>query len=1023
MSETQEAFFVYAHILINALGFHRKLDVCLVDKLSADEFRIGAVVKKVTLEKKADDLYFHWNQSWTESGNPGEVNIQSRESSPDALIRFGDFIYNSDNGSLIYLVGEAEPLYKHKLDHHEAWKIKKQYERTRKLNYESPLEIVNNINWEIHIDGNAFQIVREFEDEGFCGFDLNPGFATFFAILKDGFQVSLDQDIESLISQRKNMRRTFDQKALKHSGFSFFAIYLYLNFKLFKEDLRGNPLSETHFKNYFLNEVGALLSVVVAEGLEPLPLDEICSKPVIDKIFKICDDLFEDFETGFLEENLFIPGRMVEVQQPKRPFLIFIYYYLLSLIEGHGTALFKRSKSKVDEAFLFASAKTLCFESKETLQKVLPQLSKYPVPGGKNFLATPLVQLSAYGFDLWVNGQKIETMSEAFTPEISLIDDGDWFALNPQIFFNAEEVDLAHFHMDFAKGLVIYKDKYYLLNPKTLPSWRRLQKFWEKLKGSKDKKALNTQKHLPLPKHEVLELLSLWASGVKVKGGAHWDRIVQFYKNLDKSADNFELPAKLQVELKHYQLQGVRWIRDLYELGLGGVLADEMGLGKTVQSLVFLEYLRQKDDFGNCLIVVPTSLTYNWYSEAQKFMPDLPILNFDPRDRDGATKFFEDNKGGVLIATYGLLVEHTEWFENQNWKVVYFDEAQNLKNISAQRTTAARKLKVKFKLCLTGTPMENHFGEFYSLIDLVLPGSLGDYSNYRQSFETKNVTLDSIADLKLKTKPLLLRRTKEHLLKDLPAKTEFVTKISFDEKQKKIYRDIATSYNEQVQSVIQTKGESKAQLEMLTALLRLRQVCSYPGAVPGVKYDDVPPKLSVLFDSLESILESGHSALIFTQFLPTLHCIHRELQAKGVKVYCIHGALNRQQREDVLKKFSENSDAAVLVMTLKTGGVGLNLTKASYVFHIEPWWNPAVENQATDRAHRLGQEKSVQVFRYIMQDSVEDKIEVLKKRKQGLFNQMFVDQSFNEVEGAAEVQLPSSSALSRSDFDFLLGLN
>jgi len=313
--------------------------------------------------------------------------------------------------------------------------------------------------------------------------------------------------------------------------------------------------------------------------------------------------------------------------------------------------------------------------------------------------------------------------------------------------------------------------------------------------------------------------------------------------------------------------------------------------------------------------------------------------------------------------------------------------------------------------------MENHYGEFYSLVDILVPGSLGRIEDFRRQFvNTDMVTREEMEDLKLKIKPLLLRRTKKEILDQLPEKQETKVSIAFEDRQKEIYRDIALSYNQRVQETMAVQGEASVQLQMLTALLRLRQACSDPAALPNVRYDKVPPKLETLLDSLKEIVESGESALVFTQFLQTLQHTAELLNEAGIPVFVLHGGIPTKQRQKILAEFTKTPGGAVLVMTLKTGGVGLNLTKASYVFHLEPWWNPSVENQATDRAHRLGQSKAVQVFRYIMHESLEEKIELLKGRKEKKFESLFANTESVKDVGAG------SAALSKQDFDFLLGI-
>jgi len=320
--------------------------------------------------------------------------------------------------------------------------------------------------------------------------------------------------------------------------------------------------------------------------------------------------------------------------------------------------------------------------------------------------------------------------------------------------------------------------------------------------------------------------------------------------------------------------------------------------------------------------------------------------------------------------------------------------------------------------------LENHLGEFYSLLDLAVPGCLGEFDQFRQTYvNPSSILLADIEYLKLKSRPLVLRRTKNEILSELPEKQESRVVLPFEEKQKKIYRDIAISYNEKIQQAIAEQGESKCQLQMLTALLRLRQACSDPGALPGVKYNKTPPKLESLLESLSEIVDAGESALVFTQFLHTMERVSSALRDAGLPTFVLHGGLSRSQREDALQQFHVTKGGGVLVMTLKTGGVGLNLTKASYVFHLEPWWNPAVENQATDRAHRIGQKRAVQVYRYIMHDSVEEKIESLKSQKQQRFDIMFTESEMPDakVDDQQASRISSHGThLSKDDFSFLL---
>jgi superfamily II DNA or RNA helicase len=593
----------------------------------------------------------------------------------------------------------------------------------------------------------------------------------------------------------------------------------------------------------------------------------------------------------------------------------------------------------------------------------------------------------------------------------------DWFELHPRLFFRGIEVDPLNLASWQEHGVLDHQGKLYYISEKNLPSIKRLENFWKRLKMGRGSSAFkNKQKYYQLPRSEVLELLALRSSGATFNENPEFNEICTFYDGLGKPRPPLTLPDTLPIALKPYQHIGVQWLYDLYRLRLGAILADDMGLGKTPQTIAFLELLRTENLMSHVLIVVPPSLVFNWKSEFERFAPQVSLYCFDSRNKEKLHEYLQDYPQGIVICTYGLLVEHIDFFEQLAWNIVIFDEAQNLKNIVSRRSEASRKIQAKFKICLTGTPLENHMGEFYSLLDLVVPGCLGDYGSFRDRYVNPDVVLqEDIQFLRLKTRPLVLRRTKGDILSELPEKMESTVKLNFEKRQEKIYRDIALSGNQKIKDLIEQKGASRTQLEMLAALLRLRQVCSDPAGLPGVGYSLEPPKISVLKEALAEITQKGESALVFTQFLATFHRVEKVLKKQGISVFSMSGGTSTRERERVLKRFQEETQGAVLLMTLKTGGVGLNLIKASYVFHLEPWWNPAAENQATDRAHRMGQKRSVQVFRYLMQDSVEEKIQTLKGRKQATF-----DALFSQEEAIQSVDKQSGSLLTQADFEYLI---
>ena len=501
--------------------------------------------------------------------------------------------------------------------------------------------------------------------------------------------------------------------------------------------------------------------------------------------------------------------------------------------------------------------------------------------------------------------------------------------------------------------------------------------------------------------------------------------------------------SKSNLPLLPYQKIGLQWLIDLYELQLGGILADDMGLGKTIQAIALLDHLHNSKNLNHCLIIVPTSLIYNWQTEIQKFSPQLPFTIFESKvnvvSNSSDTNELANSIGSskIIIASYGQLLHNSSWFEQVNWNIVIFDEAQNLKNLVSQRTAAARKLKSHMKIALTGTPMENHYGEFYSLVDLVTPGALGDYDHFKKTFQINQKASErdyfdprNIDFLKLKTKPIILRRKKSDILNELPEKNEADILLNFDKKQKKLYRDIAIACNSSVLSAIDNKGVARAQIEMLSALLKLRKICTSPKLIPGMNYNGDSPKIERCIEMVEELVENNVSVLIFTTFITTIDLIAEKLKNLNIKYSIVNGKTSRSDRTEILEDFNISTSPIILLMTLKTGGVGLNLTRARYVVHLEPWWNPAVENQATDRVHRMGQDKSVYVYRLLMNHSVEEKIQILKNRKGKLFNSLFENDesaSFHDEkalqDGLQSTEVQNSklgSRITQEDFQYLL---
>jgi superfamily II DNA or RNA helicase len=906
-------------------------------------------------------------------------------------------------------------------------------------------------------------------------------FDSIVRVLSGGLQNAHGVDAEKLKSRRRDSRRANDLKVLRHKGLGYYFVYRSLSFIVENSDaVMSNQIQPNDIKKLLDNIFSEMGNIIRTHSgwdtqKHQKSLTEICSKQLIAGL----GETFHIWlERAITPKSMYGPSALYSIYGLSFSGYRLVLAQLNELLKISNGELFLRPAKVyfVPPKFDWVKANARTQELKqngisipfsdselapqwspewfddesrdstiEISSQILLEGDQTPVQGftSYSYVDPKLAALPDYRpwlelatdkkTSVWVDGKPLQMLTSEMLQASLVVGAGDpksegdssqndhgaidWFALNPQFFFNGKEVQVSD--LRFHDGRVIeHENRLYVIDEKKqLPSLRALNWFWQKLAAKHTGKSNSTKERgfLHIPKNETLELLALRASGVSVTGDNTWNEICNFYDQLNQPRTALDLGNDFRGDLKVYQDTGVQWLNDLYQLKMGGILADDMGLGKTVQALAFLEHLRQSGKLGRSLIIVPTSLSYNWIEETARFTPKLPFYRFQSNRSGEFDDYLRENPSAVVLISYGRFFENLELFQSYAWDIHIYDEAQNLKNIRAKRTHAARAVPAKFKLCMTGTPMENHFDELFSLLDLVVPGALGKYSHFvAQYVRNENVTAEDLSFLKLKIKPLILRRHKSQILRDLPARVDQVLKIPFEAEQKRIYRDIAVSWNTKVMDVISQKGEGESQLQMLTALLRLRQSCSDPASIPGVKYNKVPPKLVVLLAAIQEIIESGECVLIFTQFLGTLNHIERLLKERGVPLYIMHGGLTQRKREDVLRGFDQEKQGAVFLMTLKTGGVGLNLTKANYVFHIEPWWNPAVENQATDRVHRIGQNKSVTVYRYLMHNSVEEKVEMLKDRKAKRFVSLFGE------EESAETLSGENQHITREDFLYLI---
>ncbi len=452
-----------------------------------------------------------------------------------------------------------------------------------------------------------------------------------------------------------------------------------------------------------------------------------------------------------------------------------------------------------------------------------------------------------------------------------------------------------------------------------------------------------------------------------------------------KGIKNVAPPRGLKTELRDYQQQGLNWLQFLRSYQFNGILADDMGLGKTVQTLAHLLKEKQAKRLNKpCLIVAPTSLMSNWRREAERFTPKLSVLILQGADRK---KYFEDiNNYDLVLTTFPLIVRDQETLLAHNYYYLILDEAQVIKNPNAKAAKLVREINAEHRLCITGTPMENHLGELWALFDFLMPGFLGNSKTFTQLFRNpieKHAKNEIRQRLVQRITPFMLRRSKSEVVKELPDKTEIIRSVSFDKKQAALYESIRLSMQKKVRDAIKDKGLSRSHITILDALLKLRQTCCDPQlmSLPQAKKVKSSAKLEMLMEMLPEMVEEGRKILIFSQFTKMLGIIEEQLKDYKISYTKLTGQTTK--REQAIDRF-RNGKVDVFLISLKAGGVGLNLTEADTVIHYDPWWNPAVENQATDRAHRIGQNKAVFVYKLIIENTLEEKIMAMQARKKAL---------------------------------------
>ncbi len=581
--------------------------------------------------------------------------------------------------------------------------------------------------------------------------------------------------------------------------------------------------------------------------------------------------------------------------------------------------------------------------------------------------------------------------------EASLDDRGGWwFSLELGIEVEGERVALlpilaqaiARLRATARGGDILEGEAFYAPLPDgrvlALPM-ERLRPMLEALVELYDADALGKDGRLDISLGEAAALAAIAeATRLRWLGGS---RLLDLVDRLRGAGAVVERPAPegFLAELRPYQRQGLGWLELLAANGLGGVLADDMGLGKTIQTLAHILALKQAGRLdAPALVVCPTSLVTNWESEALRFAPSLRVLRLHGRERAGS--FAAIGEADLVLSTYALLPRDAEALLPVEWHLVVLDEAQAIKNPTSKVTQLACRLKGGHRLCLTGTPIENHLGELWSQLTFLMPGLLGDHRRFGRLFRTpieKQGNAARRAALAARLRPFILRRTKEQVAPELPPRTEILRRIGLTGEQRDLYETVRLAMHERVRQEIAARGFERSRIIVLDALLKLRQVCCDPRLVKLAAARKVgsSSKLAYLLEMLPELIEEGRRVLLFSQFTSMLDLVRPELDRAGIRFVELRG--DTEDRAAPVARF-QAGEVPLFLISLKAGGFGLNLTAADTVILYDPWWNPAVEAQAADRAHRIGQEKPVFVYKLIAEGTIEERMLELQEKKRAL---------------------------------------
>ncbi len=594
----------------------------------------------------------------------------------------------------------------------------------------------------------------------------------------------------------------------------------------------------------------------------------------------------------------------------------------------------------------------------------------YVVAPGK----LPLVIRELPQWELVLEGKPVSRSSGV---SFRVQSDIDWFDLEGEVYFGDQKVTLPKLLRALHRGQQVIKlpdGSQGIIDEQALEPYTRLLSLGQEQNG-----------RIRFRSYQALlldSLLNQRQEQATLQADGAFRQLLQRLQEAEEVREESE-PVGFQGKLRRYQQQGLGWLKYLQRLGLGGCLADDMGLGKTVQVLALLLDRKRslpEDQRRPHLIVVPKSLIFNWQEEAARFAPELSTCAYIGPQRK---KLLDQlDQFDLVVTTYQTMLRDVELLVEQEFDYVVLDEATAIKNPDAQCAKAARVLPARHRLALTGTPVENHLLELWSLFEFLNPGILGTRQDFQRRFGSAEIDEEELKRLQRGLAPFLLRRTKQQVLRELPPKSEQVLYCDLSPREKRQYQELRDYYRKLLSDKIAQRGIQRSKIHILESLLRLRQAACHPGLLDAKQATKGSSKFDMLLEHLEELLQEGHKALVFSQFTSLLDLLRKELERRKLDYAYLHG--RTRKRKEVVQRFQQDPDCRVFLISLKAGGHGLNLTAADYVFLLDPWWNPAVEAQAVDRAHRIGQDKPVMVYRLIARETVEEKVLQLQQQKRKL---------------------------------------